>query len=68
VWLLLYGIAVVQAGALSVRIVPAMGVVFVVLGAIALPTPWLWANVLLTTGFGVAHIVFGAFIARRHGG
>ena len=47
VWLLLYGIGVVQAGAFSVRVVPAMGAVFIVLGAIALPMPWLWANIML---------------------
>ena len=68
VWLLLYGIGVVQAGAFSVRVVPAMGIVFVVLGAIALPMPWLWANIMLAAGFGLAHIVFGVFIASRHGG
>lgn len=68
VWLLLYGIGVVQAGASSVRVVPAMGIVFVVLGALALPMPWMWANILLVAGFGLAHLGFGALIARRHGG
>jgi hypothetical protein len=68
VWLLLYGIGVVQAGAFSVRVVPAMGAVFVVLGALALPMPWLWANIVLAVGFGLAHIGFGAFIASKHGG
>jgi hypothetical protein len=68
VWLLLYGIGVVQAGAFSLRVVPAMGIVFVVLGAIALPMPWLWANTMLAAGFVLAHIVFGVFIATRHGG
>jgi len=68
VWLLLYGIGVVQAGAFSVRVVPAMGIVFVALGAVALPMPWTWANLMLAAGFGLAHIGFGAFIARRHGG
>ena len=68
VWLLLYGIGVVQAGALSVRVVPALGVAFVVLGAIALPMPWLWANVVLAAGFGLAHIGCGVLIARKYGG
>jgi uncharacterized integral membrane protein len=68
VWLLLYGIGIVQAGAFSVRAVPAMGTVFIVLGAIALPIAWPWANVMLAAGFGLAHVGFGAFIARRHGG
>jgi hypothetical protein len=68
VWLLLYGIGVVQAGAFSVRAVPAMGIVFVVLGAIALPMPWMWVNIMLAAGFGLAHLGFGVLIARRHGG
>jgi hypothetical protein len=68
VWLLLYGIGVVQAGAFSVRAVPGMGIVFVALGAVALPMPWLWANVMLAAGFGLAHIGFGVVIARRYGG
>ena len=68
VWLLLYGIGVVQAGAFSVRVVPAMGAVFVVLGVLALPMPWMWANIMLAAGFGLAHLGFGALIARRHGG
>ena len=68
VWLLLYGVAVMQAGAFSVRTIPVMGAVFVLVGAIALPLPWRWANVMLAAGFGLVHIVFGAYIARRHGG
>ena len=68
VWLVLYGLGVALAGALSVRVVPALGLVFVVLGAIALPMPWLWANVMLAAGFGLAHIGFGVFIARKYGG
>jgi hypothetical protein len=68
VWLVLYGVAVMQAGAFSVRTVPAMGAAFVSVGAIALPLPWLWANVVLAVGFGLLHIVFGMVIARRHGG
>lgn len=68
VWLLLYGVAVMQAGAFSVRTIPVMGAVFVLAGAIALPMPWWWANVMLATGFGLVHIAFGAFIARRRGG
>lgn len=68
VWLVLYGVAVMQAGAFSVRTVPAMGAAFVALGAIALPLPWLWANVVLAAGFGLLHIIFGFLIARRHGG
>jgi hypothetical protein len=68
VWLVLYGVAVMQAGAFSVRTVPAMGAAFVGFGAIALPLPWLWANVTLIAGFALLHIIFGFVIARRHGG
>ncbi len=68
VWLLLYGVAVMQAGAFSVRTIPVMGAVFVVVGAIALPLPWFWANVMLAVGFGVVHLFFGGYIAARHGG
>lgn len=68
VWLLLYGVAVMQAGAFSVRTIPVMGAVFVLAGAIALTLPWFWANAMLAVGFGLVHIGFGACIARRHGG
>lgn len=68
VWLLLYGVAVMQAGAFSVRAIPVMGAVFVLTGAIALPLPWFWANVMLAVGFGVEHLLFGIYIARRFGG
>jgi hypothetical protein len=68
VWLLLYGVAVMQAGAFSVRTIPVMGAAFVLAGAIALPMPWWWANVMLAVGFGIVHLGFGAFIASRHGG
>jgi hypothetical protein len=68
VWLLLYGVAVMQAGAFSVRTIPVMGAAFVLVGAIALPLPWFWANVMLAVGFGVVHLFFGGYIASRHGG
>ena len=68
IWLLLYGVAVMQAGVFSVRTIPVMGAVFVLCGAIALRLPWYWANVILEVGFGMVHIVFGAYIVRRHGG
>lgn len=68
VWLTLYGTAVVTGGAYSVKIVPAVGWIFVALGAVAAFAPPSAGNLLMALGFGVAHIVFGLIVARRYGG
>ena len=67
-WLLLYGTAVVSGGAFSVRIVPMMGVGFMLVGALALFAPPAWGDEFMAVGFGVLHIVFGLVIWRKHGG
>ena len=68
IWLGLYGVGIVSAGAFSVRAVPAMGAAFLVLSAVAFAAPASWTNAVLASGFGGAHIVFGYIIARRYGG
>jgi len=67
-WLLLYGAAVTNAGAFSVRIVPAMGLCFMLCGVCALFSPAGWGNGFMAAGFGGLHILFGLVIARKHGG
>jgi hypothetical protein len=67
-WLLSYGAAIVAAGTFSVRVIPLMGIAFMVLGGAALAIPAAPGDLWMGLGFGGLHIVFGLLIARHHGG
>jgi hypothetical protein len=68
VWLLFYGVAVMSCGTYSVKVVPLMGLGFMLLGTVALLVPWYWAQWTMATGFGLLHMAVGVVIARRYGG
>jgi hypothetical protein len=69
VWLLMYGVALMAAGAHSVPSVPVMGSAFLVLGAVVLVANAAFLmNAAMAVGFGGLHLGFGWYIAKRHGG
>ncbi len=71
VWLLLYGCAVLSATLMTapamMRLIGAMGGLFVVCGAVAFEVSPRWHNVVLGAGFGLLHLVFGFLIGRIDG-
>jgi hypothetical protein len=67
-WLLLYGVGVMAGGSHSIKIVPVMGACFIALGIAALVSPASLVNGYMAAGFGGVHMVFGAVIAKKHGG
>jgi hypothetical protein len=76
-WLLIYGLAVLTAGAFSHSIVPFLGLTIFVLGIMTMQPPYLFspfigtytlADICMVTGFGLCHIIYGLIIALRHGG
>lgn len=68
VWMLLFGMGVTTGGVFSVRLVPVIGVGFLITGGIALFLPLNWGNVLMAISFGGFDIVAGYLIARNYGG
>lgn len=69
IWLLLYGVGVCSAGAVSSpTVVLALGLSLVVGGGAAALSPAAWGNWYLAAFFGIGHIVAGAVIIKHHGG
>lgn len=66
--MLTYGAAVASGGSFSVKIIPAMGWLFIAFGAATFLLPTGYANLLMALSFGGLHIIFGAIIARNYGG
>jgi len=67
-WLMLYGAGVIAAGMFSIRLIPMMGSLFMLVGALALIGPVTWGNLFMGIGFGGLHIAFGAYIVQKYGG
>ncbi|REJ75703.1 MAG: hypothetical protein DWQ47_09565 [Acidobacteria bacterium] len=68
VWLALYGASVVTGGAYSVKPVPLMGWIFMLIGGAAVFARPELGNYFMIAGFGVVHIIFGLIIGRKYGG
>lgn len=69
IWLLLYGVGVCSAAAVSSpTVVLALGLSMVLGGAAAALSPAAWGNWYLAAFFGAGHITAGAVIIKHHGG
>lgn len=68
VWLGCYGAAVTNGGQVSVAPIRYMGVSFLAAAAGAALSPEPMGLAWLAIGFGWLHVIFGAYIARRHNG
>jgi hypothetical protein len=64
-WLLLYGCALISASVAATRMIAAMGASFVALSCLALVAPDSLQMLLLGSGFGGLHMLFGFLIGRK---
>jgi hypothetical protein len=69
-WLLLYGCAVISAStvtsAMNLRLIGSMGGLFAILGVLAFVLPPATHTLILGTGFGALHLIFGVLIGRMN--
>ena len=68
IWLGCYGAAVTNGGQVSVAPVRYMGLCFLIAAAGAALSPQEAGLAWLALGFGWLHLLYGAYIARRHNG
>jgi hypothetical protein len=68
IWLGCYGAAVTNGGQVSVAPVRYMGVCFLIAAGGAAISPESAGLAWLVLGFGWLHLIYGAYIARRHNG
>ena len=68
IWLGCYGAAVTNGGQVSVAAVRYMGLCFLAASAGAALSPQEAGLAWLVLGFGWLHLIYGAYIARRHNG
>jgi hypothetical protein len=68
IWLGCYGAAVTNGGQVSVPAVRYMGLSFLIAAAGAAVSPQGTGLAWIVLGFGWMHLVYGAYIARRHNG
>jgi hypothetical protein len=68
IWLGCYGAAVTNGGQVSVAPVRYMGVCFLLAAGGAAVSPSGAGVAWLVLGFGWLHLIYGAYIARRHNG
>jgi hypothetical protein len=65
VWMMLYGTGVYTAGLFSIRPPRVLGILFLLLGVIALLAFPQYGVVSAAVSFGLLHIVFGGYILAR---
>lgn len=68
IWLGCYGAALTAAGVMSESPVRWMGISFMGMAITAVFLPYSAGLALLAAGFGLLHIIFGAYIHWRHDG
>ena len=66
-WSLMYGCALISTSASTTRIVGVLGALFVLLALPAFILPESLQTLVLATGFGALHVIFGLLIGSSSG-